>query len=39
MMQDLLCECHVENVTTLGDVFPDVDAATNLPLLFRADAL
>jgi hypothetical protein len=39
MMQDLLRECHVENVTTLADVFPDMDAATNLPLLFRADAL
>ena len=39
MMQDLLRECHVENVTTLADVFPDVDAATNLPLLFRADTL
>ncbi len=39
MMQDLLRECHIENVTTLADVFPDVDAATNVPLLFRADAL
>jgi hypothetical protein len=39
MMQDLLRECHIESVTTLGDVFPDIDAATNLPLLFRADAL
>ncbi len=39
MMQNLLAECNVESVTTLADVFPDVDAATNLPILFRADAL
>jgi hypothetical protein len=39
MMQNLLAECNVESVTTLADVFPDVDSATNLPILFRADAL
>ncbi|TAG45570.1 MAG: hypothetical protein EAZ30_15460 [Betaproteobacteria bacterium] len=39
MMQNLLVECNVESVTTLADVFPDVDSATSLPILFRADAL
>jgi hypothetical protein len=39
MMQNLLAECNVASVTTLADVFPDVDSATNLPILFRADAL
>jgi hypothetical protein len=38
-MQDLLRECNVENVTVLGDVFPDYDPETNLPWFFRADAL
>jgi len=38
-MQDLLRECQVEDVTTLGDVFPDIDHETRMPLLFRADAL
>jgi hypothetical protein len=38
-MQDLLRECNVENVTVLGDVFPDHDPETNLPWFFRADAL
>jgi hypothetical protein len=38
-MQDLLRECNVENVTVLGDVFPDHDPQTNLPWFFRADAL
>lgn len=39
LMQDLLRECGVESVTTLADVFPDIDTETKLPLLFRADAL
>jgi hypothetical protein len=39
MMQDLLRECNVENVTVLGDVFPDHDPESNLPWFFRADAL
>jgi hypothetical protein len=39
MMKNLLAECNVESVTLLADVFPDIDAATNLPILFRADAL
>ncbi|MGL4234030.1 MAG: hypothetical protein ACRCWJ_21935 [Casimicrobium sp.] len=39
MMQSLLQECNVENVTVLGDVFPDHDPETNLPWFFRADAL
>ncbi|TAG02800.1 MAG: hypothetical protein EAZ43_08470 [Betaproteobacteria bacterium] len=39
MMQNLLAECNVESVTTLAEVFPDVDSATSLPILFRADAL
>ena len=38
-MQDLLRECNVESVTVLADVFPDIDVATKLPMLFRADAL
>ena len=38
-MQDLLRECNVESVTVLADVFPDMDSETNLPMLFRADAL
>jgi hypothetical protein len=38
-IQDLLRECNVENVTVLGDVFPDHDPQTNLPWFFRADAL
>jgi hypothetical protein len=38
-MQDLLRECNVQSVTTLADVFPDNDPATNLPFFFRADAL
>ena len=38
-MQDLLRECNVESVTVLADVFPDIDAETKLPMLFRADAL
>ena len=39
LMQDLLRECNVELVTVLADVFPDIDAETKLPMLFRADAL
>jgi len=39
LMQDLLRECNVESVTVLADVFPDIDAGTKLPMLFRADAL
>ena len=39
LMQDLLRECNVQSVTTLAEVFPDIDAATRLPMLFRADAL
>lgn len=39
LMQDLLRECNVESVTVLADVFPDMDAETKLPMLFRADAL
>jgi len=39
LMQDLLRECNVQSVTTLADVFPDIDADTRLPMLFRADAL
>ncbi len=39
LMQNLLAECHVENVTVLADVFPDVDPETSLPFYFRADAL
>jgi hypothetical protein len=38
-MQDLLRECNVSSVTTLAEVFPDVDPATNMPFFFRADAL
>jgi hypothetical protein len=38
-MQDLLRECNVASVTVLADVFPDMDSATKLPMLFRADAL
>lgn len=38
-MQDLLRECNVASVTVLGDVFPDMDNETKLPMLFRADAL
>ena len=38
-MQDLLRECNVQSVTTLAEVFPDIDAGTRLPMLFRADAL
>jgi hypothetical protein len=38
-MQDLLRECNVQSVTTLADVFPDNDPATNMPFFFRADAL
>ncbi len=38
-MQDLLRDCNVESVTVLADVFPDIDAETKLPMLFRADAL
>ena len=38
-MQDLLRECNVASVTVLADVFPDLDSATKLPVLFRADAL
>jgi hypothetical protein len=38
-MQDLLRECNVEDVTVLGEVFPDHDPETNLPWFFRADAL
>ena len=39
LMQDLLRECNVESVTVLADVFPDIDADSKLPMLFRADAL
>ncbi len=39
LMQDLLRECNVQLVTTLAEVFPDIDADTRLPMLFRADAL
>lgn len=39
VMQDLLRECNVEQVTVLADVFPDHDPETNLPWFFRADAL
>ena len=39
LMQDLLRECNVSSVTTLGDVFPDIDTDSKLPMLFRADAL
>ena len=39
MMRDLLAECGVASVTILADVFPDIDAETKLPMLFRADAL
>jgi len=39
MMRDLLAECGVTSVTILADVFPDIDAETKLPMLFRADAL
>ena len=39
VMQDLLRECGVQSVTTLAGVFADLDPATKLPLLFRADAL
>jgi len=39
MMRDLLVECGVASVTILADVFPDMDAETKLPMLFRADAL
>ena len=39
LMQDLLRECNVQSVTTLAEVFPDIDAGTRLPMLFRADAL
>ncbi len=39
LMQDLLRECNVESVTVLADVFPDIDAESKLPMLFRADAL
>lgn len=39
LMQDLLRECNIESVTVLADVFPDIDAETKLPMLFRADAL
>jgi hypothetical protein len=38
-MQDLLRECNIENVTTLAEVFPDIDPETNVPFFFRADAL
>jgi hypothetical protein len=39
MMQNLLAECNVASVTTLAEVFPDIDPATHLPILFRADVL
>lgn len=39
LMRDLLRECNVQSVTTLAEVFPDIDADTRLPMLFRADAL
>lgn len=39
LMQDLLRECNVSSVTMLADVFPDIDAESKLPMLFRADAL
>ena len=39
LMQTLLRECNVESVTVLADVFPDIDPATRLPMLFRADTL
>jgi hypothetical protein len=38
-MQDLLRECNVASVTVLADVFPGMDRDTQLPMLFRADAL
>ena len=38
-MQDFLRECNVESITMLADVFPDMDSETQLPMLFRADAL
>ena len=39
LMQELLRECNVASVTVLADVFPDIDRDSNLPMLFRADAL
>lgn len=39
MMRELLAECGIASITTLADVFPDIDAETKLPMLFRADAL
>ncbi len=39
LMSDLLRECNVGSVTVLADVFPDIDAESKLPMLFRADAL
>ena len=37
-MSALLADCQVQSVTVLADVFPDVDPATRMPLLFRAVA-
>ena len=36
---DLLEACRVADVTVLGGIHPDRDAATGLPLFFRSDSL
>jgi hypothetical protein len=38
-MQDLLRECNVADVTTLAEVFPDVEPKTGIPLFFKPEAI